>query len=252
MPDTDLAGRVVLITGAARGIGAATARSLHRAGASVYFTYLSHAESATKLARELGERAACQYCDVTKPETLPSLVEACVARFGRLDVLVNNAAAGAANPFSSDDYSIWREGWRRTFDVNVFGAADLAWLAMHQMRRQGGGGTIINVASRAGQRGDSTGAYGASKAALINLTKSIARSCAQEGIVAMAVAPGYVETENVAPALAQSRAQIEAEIPMRRIGDPDEVAAVITFLASKNARYANGATVDLNGGSYVR
>ncbi len=252
MLDIDLRGTVALVTGGSRGIGAATVRFLHRCGASVFFTYRTHKDNAAALASELTDRVAYRFCDVSEHDSLPALVDACVARFGRLDVLVNNAAGGAANEFSSDDYDAWRGGWQHTFAVNVFGAAHLAWLAMQQMRRQGSGGRIINVASRAGQRGEATGAYGASKAALINLTKSIARSCAPDAIVAMAVAPGYIETEAVAAALAQRRAQIEEEIPLGYIATPEDVAGVITFLASPLATYTNGATIDVNGGSYVR
>ena len=253
MSGIDLRGVVVLITGGSSGIGAATVRSLHRAGASVFFTYLNHETRATALQSELGDRVASRRTDMADHHDLPALVEACVTRFGRLDVLVNNAAIFAENPFSGSDYASWRSGWQRTFDVNLFGAAHLAWLAMHQMRRQGGGGKVINVASRAGHRGEITFAdYGASKAALINLTKSIARSCTRDGIVAMAVAPGFIETEMAAPDLATRRKELEAEIPLGYVGTPDDVANVITFLASPLATYTNGATIDVNGGSYVR
>ena len=245
-----LAGRVVLLTGGSTGIGAAAVRSLHESGASVFFTFLSGASRATALVDELGERVAATRCDMAAHDALPALIDACVERFGRLDVLVNNAAIFIDNPFSADDYAVWRAGWQRTFDVNLFGAAHLSWLAMHRMRAQGGGGTIINVASRAAHRGELTVAdYGASKAALI---KSIARSCAHEGIVAMAVAPGFIETEMASRDLAQRRPEIEAEIPLGYVGTAEDVARVITFLASRSSTYVNGATIDVNGGSYVR
>jgi len=254
MSASDLRGIIALVTGGSSGIGAATVRLLHACGASVFFTYLHHPDRAQSLCGQLGsEQVACTRCDMAAHDELPKLVEACVARFGRLDVLVNNAAVFYENPFTADDYAAWRSGWRRTFDVNLFGAAHLAWLAMHQMRRQGGGGKIINVASRAGHRGELTFPdYGASKAALINLTKSIARSCAGDGIVAVAVAPGFIETDMAAPDLTARRAQIEAEIPIGYVGHPEDVAHVIVFFASPLASYANGATIDVNGGSYVR
>jgi 3-oxoacyl-[acyl-carrier protein] reductase len=248
----DLKGVVVLLTGGSSGIGAATVRALHEAGASVFSTYLTHEARASALATELGERVAFARCDVADHERLPSLLEACVARFGRLDVLVNNAADGAEISFETSDYAKWCRGWQHTFDVNVFGAAHLTWLAIRQMRSKGHGGKIINVASRAGQRGEPSGAYGASKAALINLTKSVARSCARDGIVSMAVAPGFIAVERLAPDLAERRTEIEADIPMGRVGTAEDVAAVITFLASPLASYTNGATIDVNGGSYVR
>ncbi len=253
MTTIDLSGTVVLLTGGSSGIGAAAVRSMHASGASIFFTYLTHESRAAALARELGDRVAYQRCDISEHDALPPLVHACVARFGRIDVLVNNAAIFAENPFTGRDYAAWRRGWQRTFDVNIFGAAHLAWLVMHQMRSQGGTGKIINVASRAGHRGELTFPdYGASKAALINLTKSIARSCAHDGIVAMAVAPGFIETDMAAPDLATRRAEIEGEIPLGYVGSADDVAHVITFLASPLATYANGATIDVNGGSYVR
>lgn len=248
----DLTGRVVLITGGSRGIGAAAVRALHAAGASVFFTYLSGAEESAALCAALGPRVVSALCDVGDHDALPALVDACVRAFGGLDVLINNAAVFDLNPFDGDDYRAWRAGWERTFAINVFGCANLAWLAMRQMRKQGGG-RIINVASRAAHRGELEFAdYGASKAALVNLTKSIARSCARDGITAVAVAPGFVDTEMAAVDLARDGERIVGEIPLRRVGTADEIAAFIAFLASPVAEYANGATIDLNGASYVR
>lgn len=248
----DLKGLVVLLTGGSSGIGAAAVRALHRSGASVFFTYLTHESRSAALASELQDRVAYARLDVADHDSLQAVVADCVERFGRLDILVNNAAIFAENAFEHHDYAAWRRGWQRTFDVNIFGAAHLAWLAMHQMRKQGGG-RIINVASRAGHRGELRFAdYGASKAALLNLTKSIARSCAKDGITAMAVAPGFIETEMAAPDLQMRRAEIESEIPLGRVGSAEEVAYIIAFLASPLATYTNGATIDVNGGSYVR
>lgn len=253
MSAIDLTGKVVLITGGSSGIGAAAVRALHGAGASVFFTYLTNELRAAALAHELGDRIAHRRCDVADHDGLPALVAECVKLFGRVDVLINNAAIFAENSFVDHDYVAWRRGWQHTFDVNIFGAAHLAWLVMHQMRAQRGGGRIINIASRAGHRGELTFAdYGASKAALINLTKSIARSCAADGIVAMAVAPGFIATDMAARDLATRREEIEAEIPLGYVGTADDVAHIIAFLASPLATYANGATIDVNGGSYVR
>jgi NAD(P)-dependent dehydrogenase (short-subunit alcohol dehydrogenase family) len=250
--EIDLRGSVVLVTGGSRGIGASIVRTVHKTGASVFFTFASRRDEANQLAAELGARAAFVQCDLSDGATLPELVAACVARFGGLNTLVNNAATFDRNPFDGEDFAAWRSGWRRTFDVNVFGAADLAWAAMRHMRAHGGG-KIINIASRAAHRGELVYAdYGASKAALINLTKSIARSCSKDGVLAFAVAPGFVETEMAARDLAARRTEIVAEIPIGRVGAPDDVAGIVAFLASPMADYLNGATIDVNGGSYVR
>lgn len=250
---------VALVTGGSRGIGAASVRALHAAGAAVYFTYVDARAAAEALVRELGpERSACARCDIACAQTLPPLVDACIERYGRLDVLVNNAAIFAENPFDAQSYAAWRSGWQRTFAVNLFGAADLAWLALRAMRSnapdaRGVRGRIVNVTSRAAHRGELTFAdYGASKAALQNLTKSIARSCAREGFVAFNVAPGFIGTDMTTEALARDGEHIAAEVPSGRIGTPDEIGSIVAFLASGAADYATGTTIDVNGASYVR
>jgi NAD(P)-dependent dehydrogenase (short-subunit alcohol dehydrogenase family) len=243
---------VVLLTGGSRGIGAAAVRALHRDGAAVAFTYASNAQPANDLARELGERGCALHCELADYDALPDVVDACIARFGGIDVLVNNAAIFEGNPFFGNDYAAWRRGWERTFAVNLFGTVHLTYLVLQHMRANGSG-KIINVVSRAAHRGELTVAdYGASKAGLVNFTKSIARACGPHGIKAIAIAPGFIETDMAGPDLATRRSELEAEVPLGYIGSADQVAAVIAFFASPKGDYANGATIDLNGGSYVR
>jgi len=224
----------------------------------VFFTYVRERDGAERLSRELGERVACARCDLADADALPALVDECVRSFGRVDALVNNAAVFEENPFDGDDYARWRAGWGRTFAINLFGTANLIWLALRTMRKQpadpnGTRGRIINIASRAAHRGELSYAdYGASKAALVNLTKSIARSCARDGIVAFAVAPGFIETDMAEADLARDRQAVEGEIPSGRVGTPGDVARIVAFLASGEADYATGTTIDVNGASYVR
>lgn len=242
----------VLLTGGSRGIGRAAVRALHEAGASIVFTYNRESEQAEDLCKELGSRVHALQCDVAKPDQLPALVEKTLERLDHIDVLVNNAAIFAENPFFGTDYESWRAGWQRTFDVNLFGAANLTFLVLQHMRERRRG-KIVNVVSRAAHRGELTFAdYGASKAALTNLTKSIARSCAKDGIVAIAIAPGFIETDMAAADLEERGEALAAEVPLGYVGKPEEVASIITFFASDAANYANGATIDVNGGSYVR
>jgi 3-oxoacyl-[acyl-carrier protein] reductase len=243
----------VLLTGGSQGIGAATVRLLHAAGANIFFTYRSRHDLAEGLCAELPDRVRAEPVDLAKPDALAPAVEKAARHLGGIDVLVNNAAVCAENPFDGDDFEAWRAGWRQTFAVNTFAAADLAWLAMREMRGSRRGGRIVNVASRSAYRGELTVAdYAASKAALINLTKSIARSCARDGITAFCVAPGFIVTEMSADTIASDRDAITAEIPGGRIGTAEDIAGIIAFLASPLAAYATGATIDANGASYVR
>lgn len=243
---------VVLLTGGTRGIGASAVRALHRDGAEVAFTYANNAETAAQLARELGDRAFALHCNLADYDALPGVIEACVERFGRIDVLVNNGAIFEDNPFFDNDYASWRRGWERTFSINLYGGVHLTYLALQRMRAQGSG-KIINVASRSAHRGELTVAdYGASKAALVNFTKSLARACGRYGIKAIAIAPGFIETDMAAPDLSTRRAELEAEVPLGYIGSADDVGEIIAFFATSKGDYASGSTIDLNGGSYVR
>lgn len=248
----DLEGKTVVITGASRGIGAETSRRMAAAGARVVVNYHGSEAAANAVVKEIGDQAIAMRADVADPAAVKRLIEAVVTRFGSIDVLVNNAAIFEYNPFDGDDYEAWQNGWRRTFDLNVFAAANAAWLAMRAMR-QSGGGKIINVASRAAFRGETEFAdYGASKAALVNLTRSIARGCARDNIVASCVAPGFIETEMAKPELEAHREEILSQIPLRRVGSVGDVAGVILFLASPMADYLNGVTIDINGGSWFQ
>ncbi|HSY50174.1 MAG TPA: SDR family NAD(P)-dependent oxidoreductase [Thermoanaerobaculia bacterium] len=248
----DLSGKTVVITGASRGIGAETARRMAAAGARVVVNYHRGDAAADAVVAEIGERAVAIRADVADPEAVKRMIDDVVSRFETIDVLVNNAAIFEYNPFDGDDYDAWQHGWRRTFELNVFAAANAAWLAMRAMRRSGGG-KIINVASRAAFRGETEFAdYGSSKAALVNLTRSIARGCAKDNIVASCVAPGFIETEMAKPELEAHRQEIINQIPLGRVGSVDDVAGVILFLASPMADYLNGVTIDINGGSWFQ
>jgi len=217
------------------------------AGAHVGVNYNRGESEAQEVVREIGDAVPLR-ADVADPNQ----VAAMIGRFGRVDVLVNNAATFELNPFDGGDYDAWQRGWRRTFDVNVFGAANAAFLAMRSMRAHGGG-KIINVASRAAFRGETEFAdYGASKAALVNLTRSIARGCAKDNIVASCVAPGFIETEMARGELEAHYDDIVGQIPLRRVGTVHDVAAAILFLASPMADYLNGVTIDVNGGSWFQ
>lgn len=246
----DLTGKTILVTGASRGIGREAAVQLADAGATVAVNYFRSEAAAQEVVREIGERAFPVRADVGNPEEVRTMIDSVVERCGRLDVLVNNAATFETNPFDGDDYEHWQRAWKRTFDLNIFGAANAAFLAMRVMRRQGGG-RIINIASRAAFRGETEFAdYGASKAALVNLTISIARGCAKDNIISSCVAPGFIATEMAQSELDAHYEEIVNQVPLKRVGTVEDVAGVIVFLASPLASYLNGTIVDVNGGSW--
>ena len=249
----DLDGKVALVTGASRGIGRETAIRMGLAGARVVVNYFTSAREANEVVLAVGpEHSVAVQADVSKGDDVRRLIDSTIEKFGRIDIVVNNAATYAENRFDRDSYEAWILGWKRTFELNVYGAANVAFLAMRSMRTSGGG-KIINVASRAAFRGETEFAdYGASKAALVNLTRSIARACAKDNIVSSCVAPGFIDTEMARPLLEKERDAIVSQIPLGRVGTPDDVAAVILFLASPMADYLNGVTIDINGGSWFQ
>lgn len=232
----------IFVTGASRGIGAATFDLLKSRGHNV----VGHSSRGGDglIGGELTDPAA--------PRALWD--EASSRLGGRIDVLVNNAGIyEAVSDDASDDD--WHSAWERTTRINLYAAADLCRLAVGHFRERGGEGRIVNVASRAGSRGDSPAHwhYAASKGAMIAMTKSIARGYAAEGILAFAVSPGFTVSEMTAEYL-QGRGgeKILADIPLGRVASTDEIAETIRWLATEAPPSATGANIDVNGASYVR
>jgi 3-oxoacyl-[acyl-carrier protein] reductase len=231
----------ILITGASRGIGAATYELLKSKGHNV----VGHSTRG-------GDGLIAG--DLMDPDAPRAIWSEAVERLGgRVDALVNNAGIyEAVAPEASDPE--WREGWRRTMEINVQAPADLCRLAIAQFK-QNGGGRIVNVASRAAWRGDSPQHwhYAASKSAIIGMTKTIARAYAADGILAFAVAPGFTVSEMTEEYLqGRGGAQIVADIPLGRVASTTEVAEVIRWLATEAPASSTGSTIDVNGASYVR
>ena len=243
-----LAGRTVLVTGASRGIGAATARALHRDGARVVVHYGRDHAAAEALACDLAERVHLVRGDLRLPLQATRVWEDAVTAAGRIDVLVNNAGAWIASPI--EDCMDWGGGWAANLALNLIAPADLCREAIVHFRQEGGG-IIVNVTSRSAHRGDDADhlAYGAAKGGLLALTKGIARGYAGDGICAYAVAPGWVGTDLATDA---DLGKLAAGLPLGEVTPPEEVAEVIAFLATGRARHTTGATIDITGADYVR
>lgn len=233
----------ILLTGSTRGIGEQIREQLTMQGARV----IGH-----------GSRAADDHtigANLLEPGAADALWQEALDRLeGRVDVLINNAGIyESVSP--GEGTSVWHERWHRTLQINLQAAADLCRLAVGHFRARAGGGRIVNVASRAGHRGDSPEHwhYAASKAGLIAVTKTIARAYAAESIYAFAVAPGFTMT-GMAEDYLTSRGgdKITNEIPLRRVNSADEVANVVTYLALQAPAAMTGAVLDINGASYVR
>lgn len=247
-----LEGQTILVTGATGAIGRAICVALATDGAKVLVHYGRNQAAAEALLAEVGGRGAILPADLSDPaapEALWKLAEA----HGPVTGLVNNAGirseVGVDAPMAD-----WQAVWAREFRVNFLSAVDLTKCAIRHFRRHGGG-RIVNMASRAGQRGYASDAmaYGASKAALINLTKSVAQSHGAEGITAVALAPGWVRTDMAEAFIAQhGEAAALAGIPVGRMASPAEVGELAAFLFRPSQVSLNGAVLDVNGGSYLR
>jgi 3-oxoacyl-[acyl-carrier protein] reductase len=249
----DLAGRTVLITGAAGGIGSATARTLHRAGATVAIHDATDA-AIGPLADELGSRVHPFWVDLRDRGATQRLWTDALAVTGRIDVLVNNAGIYPPAPLDLqlDD---WTAVWDLSLGVNLVAPAILCREAIGTFAGQDGGGIIVNLASRAAFRGEDPEFwhYAAAKAGIVAMTRTIARQYGRQGVTAFAVAPGYVDTAFNKPFAAKFGVETAArDTALGEVAQPQDVANVIAFLASGLARHATGTTIDVNGASYVR
>ena len=241
-------GKVALVTGAASGIGAATARRLHTEGARLVLGDLQ-AEALAALAKQLdasGRSVFTRGLDVADRAQVDSFVEAGAERFGRLDVIFNNAGIGAFGLTPDLDPELWK----RVIEVDLHSVFYGCRAAIPHLRRAGGG-AIVNTASISGTGGDyGLAAYNAAKGAVLNYTRTLALDHARDGIRVNSVCPGPIDTPLAAPLFANERIAREyrERIPMGRVGTAEEVASVVAFLASDDAAYVTGAAIVVDGG----
>jgi 3-oxoacyl-[acyl-carrier protein] reductase len=248
-----LDGRTILVTGATGAIGQEICMALATEGARVVIHYGRNRDAAEALLANIGGHGWCLPADLSHPSAASALWAEVERVAGHLHGLVNNA--GIRSEVAVDaPLSEWQAVWEREFRVNFLAAADLCRAAIMHFRARCGG-RIVNMASRAGQRGymSNAMAYGASKAALINLTKSIAQSHGAEGITAVALAPGWVRTEMAEAYIAQhGEAAALAGIPIGAMALPAEIGELTAFVFRPSQASLNGAVLDVNGGSYLR
>ena len=239
--------RVALVTGGSRGIGRAVALRLARAGARVAINYRENQAAAQEVADEivrLGSEALLLKGDVATSESVDAMFDTLLKTWGRIDILVNNAGIirdGLSIRMSDAD-------WDAVLDTNLRGAFLCTRVALRQMLRQRWG-RIVNVSSVSGIRGNPGQVnYSAAKAGLIGLTKTIAREAAGRNVTVNAVAPGLIGTDIIKQMPEKAREGLAAQIPMGRLGTPEEVAELVGFLASDLAGYITGAVVQIDGG----
>ncbi|WP_297772139.1 3-oxoacyl-[acyl-carrier-protein] reductase [uncultured Roseovarius sp.] len=239
----DLTGKSALVTGASGGIGAEVARALHGAGATVGLSG-TRVEPLETLASELGERAHVLPCNLGDAEAVEALPKAAIAAMGGLDILVNNAGITRDQLFMRMSDSDWHD----VLEVNLTSAMRLCRAVVRPMMKSRWG-RIVNVGSVVGAIGNPGQAnYAAAKAGLTGLTKSIAHEVASRGITANMVAPGFIATPMTEKLTDEQKSALNAQIPMARMGNPEEVAAAVLYLASPEAGYVTGATLHVNGG----
>lgn len=246
MSNKNLDGLVCIVTGAAQGIGKGIAQRLADDGASVVVADLN-GEAASATAEEIGNNSIGVTVDITDRAAVDAMVKKAVDKYGRIDVLVNNAGWDKIGPF----LEIEPEVWDRIININLYGSLHCSQAVARQMVEQGRG-TIINIGSDAARVGSSGEAvYSACKGGMVSFTKTLARELARHGITANAVCPGPSDTPLFAQISEENpklRAALEKAIPLRRLAQPHDLANAVAFFASPDASYITGQTLSVSGG----
>jgi 3-oxoacyl-[acyl-carrier protein] reductase len=249
-PGKELLGKVALITGGARNIGRAIARSLAAGGAAVMVnarTSRAQAEETVTMIEQAGGKAAVHIADVTDPGEVAALIEATVERFGRIDALVNNAAVRMESPFEEIKF----DDWRRVV-ASILDAAFLCSQACVRHLAKSGAGSIVNIGGLTGHRGASGRAHViAAKAGLAGLTKALALDLAPHGITVNCVVPGTIESQRGLPGVPERPDHRRTPPPIGRRGEPEEIAAMVRMLCGPDARYITGQSIHVNGGGFM-
>ena len=246
--------KVVLVTGASRGIGKATAELFAASGATVIVHCHKNKEIAESVCSSLkGTGHFTVQADMGDPGEVEAMVNTVIGRAGRIDILVNNAGIFEELDMTGIASEEFKAYWDRTIAVNLTGPALLSNLAARQMIAQGGG-KIVNVTSRGAFRGEpDSWAYGAAKAGLNSVGQSMAKLLAPKNVYVFTIAPGYVDTDMAAPFFAGPDGQQRlAQSPMNRAAQPSEIARAIVMLAADGNEYMTGCILDMNGASYLR
>jgi len=250
----DFSGKHVLITGGSRGIGKAIAKAFAKHGACVAISYNTNLQAAHETIDSLlgGPHLIIQ-ADVSQPDSVKHLIDTVISKFGKLDIVVNNA--GIINDLHIDkvDYATWQRSWKEILEINLIGPANISYCAIQYMMKNNGG-KIVNVSSRGAFRGEpDCPAYGASKAGLNAMSQSLAQKLAKYNIFISVVAPGFVETDMTSEMLSGPNGdEIRNQSPIGRVAKPEEVAQAVLFLAAEGSEYMTGAIIDVNGASYLR
>lgn len=243
-----LEGKVAIVTGGSRGIGAEIARELAKNGAKVAINYQSNVDSANKIVDEiekLGGVSAAIQCDVANSEDATRLIEETIEHFGKVDILVNNAGITRDRTFRR----MSAEEWNEVIDVNLNSIFHTTNAAINHMLEQKFG-RIINISSIIGQAGGfGQTNYSASKAGMLGFTKSLALETARNGITVNAVCPGFIATEMVAAMPENVLENMISKIPMQRLGQTEEIAEAVLYLTQ--AKYVTGQAINVNGGLYM-